>query len=212
MRDHCFTTARNIISLMVFTLSLLLMAGQVETAHAKRRQPSLESGSDYTGRIRLIRFLDEPDGYCIDVPGPPDNPFLDVKPWAHTCHMFALSDQVFHFDARGVSDIRWTDGRKNLCLKPDTAEAGSLMSFVQCDQSASQKFAYVDRQFKLEGTDLCIHVEMTGPAYRQQAAEGEDSYGRGRPINPQKSHLARFLVMQGCSTGDPGFSRWQSFN
>ncbi|WP_415404643.1 hypothetical protein [Tateyamaria sp. SN3-11] len=56
----------------------------------------------YEGRIRLVRFLDEPDGYCVDVPGGGDRVMLSMPAIAHTCHLDPLQDQVLLTDGGAI--------------------------------------------------------------------------------------------------------------
>ena len=71
-------------------------------------ETGLSATSGYEGQIRLSRFLDEPDGYCLDVPGPANAVMLEMPLIAHTCHADPLSDQVFQFNEAGSGVLRWT--------------------------------------------------------------------------------------------------------
>ncbi|MEM9740781.1 MAG: ricin-type beta-trefoil lectin domain protein [Pseudomonadota bacterium] len=174
---------------------------------------ALSPGSEYTGRIRLSRFLDEPDGYCLDVPGPPQNVMLQFPLVAHTCHADPLADQVFSFNDGGSGQIRWTMEAYDLCFTADAADGKSALNLGPCEASPMQTFEYsVGREIQLSGTELCVHVERTGPGSFQPVAEGQDDYGRGRSANPQFTHLMRRLELRPCGDGDPSMSRWQAMD
>ena len=171
----------------------------------------LSSPEGYTGRIRLSRFLDEPDGYCMDVPGPPNAPMLHLPVVAHTCHPDPYIDQVFQFNKDESGLMRWTTEGHDLCFTVNETKIGSRLGFKTCDQPAFQTFNFTARgEFKLSGTDLCLHVERTGPALRAPVAEGQDAYGRGRSVNPQFTHLMRFVELRECGDGDASMWRWQA--
>ncbi|MEL7538080.1 MAG: RICIN domain-containing protein [Pseudomonadota bacterium] len=195
----------------VAAASLMLGALIPASVHAGPMDPALAADGGYEGRIRLTRFLDEPDGYCFDVPGPVDNRMKDVPMVAHTCHADPLADQVFEFNVRGNGRIRWTYEATALCFEAQAAEVGAKLDFNACGDEPTQSFDYTERgEFRLRDSSLCIHVEKTGPGPRQQPAEGQDAYGRGRSVNAQYTHLMRFLELRTCGTEDPAMSRWQS--
>ncbi|MEO0465656.1 MAG: RICIN domain-containing protein [Pseudomonadota bacterium] len=178
-------------------------------------EPAAEAGlsaaSGYEGRVRLTRFLDEPDGYCLDVPGPATSVMLQFPLVAHTCHADPLADQVFRFNMDGENRIRWVMDDYDLCFTADDASAMSPLNLLACDAPAKQSFEFTDRgEFRLSDTDLCIHVERTGPASFQPVEEGQDAYGRGRSVNAQFTHLMRRLELRTCGDGDPAMSRWQA--
>ncbi|MCG8440168.1 MAG: RICIN domain-containing protein [Caulobacterales bacterium] len=173
--------------------------------------PRLADANGYEGRIRLTRFLDEPDGYCLDVPGPVTAPMLDFPMVAHTCHADPLGDQVFRFNMDGAGRMRWMHEGHDLCMTAASAEAGASLPLAACTGEARQSFQYTDRgEFQLKDSPLCIHVERTGPALRDEPAEGQDRYGRGHPVNPQYTHLMRRLELRECGAGDPAMSRWKA--
>ncbi len=161
----------------------------------------------YEGRIRLARFLDEPDGYCLDIPGSADRQIPNVPMWVHTCHMFPRPDQVVTVDpAAGLS---WQAGGATLCLTAAAIEENAEFSLAPCDGRPEQRIAFTaSAQMQLADSELCLHVASFGPSPFGIPTSNEDEYGRGIPINPPVSHLARPLVALPCAAGDPGFSRW----
>ena len=164
----------------------------------------------HVGQIRLTSFLDEPDGYCLDVPGPAHAVMLDLPLVAHTCHPDPKADQVFTYDPSQTGEIIWNARPTPLCFTADSASELSRLNLRPCEQSARQVFDRIGKgEFQLRGSQLCIQVERRGPASRQPVGEGQDAYGRGRSVNAQYTHLMRFLELRECGSGDPAMSRWQ---
>jgi len=163
----------------------------------------------YEGRIRLVRFLDEPDGYCVDVPGGRDRVMLSMPAIAHTCHFDPLPDQVFRLDGAA---ILWPYGADPVCLSAVSATQGASFGFEPCQSMARQSFEFArNGEIRLAGTSLCLSVERTGPRFGEDPGPDQDAHGRGRPVNPQFSHLARALLLEDCGMGDPSFQRWTAY-
>ena len=174
---------------------------------------ALSNPEGYEGRVRLVRFLDEPDGYCLDVPGPAGSELLDFPLVAHTCHPDPYADQVFRIRQDTSQHIRWTTQARDLCFTPDKVEAGARLYLRACGEYPDQAFEVTEGQeLKLAETDLCIHVERRGAGPRQAPGEGQDVYGRGRSVNAQYTHLMRFLELRQCGEGDASMYRWQAIN
>ncbi|MEM1110656.1 MAG: ricin-type beta-trefoil lectin domain protein [Pseudomonadota bacterium] len=193
------------------SLVLGLLCSLWATVSVRAADPALAAKGGYEGRIRLVRFLDEPDGYCFDVPGPVGNRFTQFPLVAHTCHFDPLADQVFEFNTRGSGQLRWTYEEEDLCFEALGTDSGVNIDLRACGASAQQRFEYTGLgEFKLVGSELCIHVEKTGPGIGESAGEGQDRYGRGNSVNAQFTHLMRRLELRTCGTEDPSMSRWQS--
>ncbi|MEM1191210.1 MAG: ricin-type beta-trefoil lectin domain protein [Pseudomonadota bacterium] len=191
----------------------VLCLGHTATQAAGPMDARLSADGGYEGRIRLTRFLDEPDGYCMDVPGPVGSRMKEIPLLAHTCHADPLGDQRFEFNTLGEGRIRWTGEPEDLCFEALALEANSKLDLKACAGKTHQSFVYTDRgEFRLVDTSLCIHVEKTGPGLGETAGEGQDPYGRGRSVNAQFTHLMRFLELRSCGTEDPAMSRWRAID
>ncbi|MEL7045385.1 MAG: ricin-type beta-trefoil lectin domain protein [Pseudomonadota bacterium] len=195
-------------------VALLLLGFGYSSAHAAGPMDErLAADGGYEGRIRLTRFLDEPDGYCMDVPGPVGARRADIPLLAHTCHADPLGDQRFEFNTLGEGRIRWTGESEDLCFEALSPDPNSKLDLKACAGEAAQSFVYTDRgEFRLVDTSLCIHVEKTGAGLGETASEGQDPYGRGHSVNAQFTHLMRFLEMRSCGTEDPAMSRWRAID
>ncbi|MEM1261723.1 MAG: ricin-type beta-trefoil lectin domain protein [Pseudomonadota bacterium] len=202
----------NRASRLSLTIVAWLMVFAGGPASAGPMDPTLAAADGYEGRIRLTRFLDEPDGYCLDVPGPVNARVKEAPLVAHTCHADALADQVFAFNTRSAGQIRWTHETTDLCFEALATDTGAKLDLRECADKPEQTFDYTARgEFQLRDTTLCIHVEKTGPAGPGvRAVDGQDAYGRGRSVNAQFTHLMRFLELRTCGTEDPAMSRWQA--
>ena len=151
----------------------------------------LDDPVGYVERIRLVRFLDEPDGYCIDVPGGGNRVLLQMPTIAHTCHFDALADQVFAFNAWGNGRVVWEGGEEPVCLTADRIEQNAGFKFRECGSAPQegQQFHYLDGgALQLAGTELCLSVARTGPSFRETLRDDQDAFGRGVPVNPQFTH------------------------
>lgn len=209
---------KNTAMIAIAVTSALASSAAIAADHnvkpsTKPELTALANPDGYTGRIRLIRFLDEPDGYCLDIPGPVDNVMLKFGANAHTCHFYPLADQVYHFNQSGKGQIRWQYQDHDVCLTAASATAGAKFKYKTCDKPEVQQFDYTDKyEFKLKNTNLCLFVEKTGVGYGEEMKEGQDAYGRGHPVNPQFTHLARALELQECGSGhEPSMYSWQAY-
>lgn len=194
----------------VFAVVASMSSARAETA--SDFGATLSGPEGYTGRVRLVRFLDEPDGYCLDVPGGGDRVLLQMPAIAHTCHFDPLADQVFSLSAQGLGQIVWNNAGQSVCLTADAAKDGAGFGFQSCDEVHAQRFVFeTNGEIRLRGSDLCMSVERTGPGFGAPPIEDQDAFGRGRAVNPQYTHLARALVLAPCGAGDPSMQRWMAY-
>ena len=139
--------------------------------------------------IQLADPLDEPEFYCIDVPGFGARLNLDAALMAHTCKPGA-ADEMFAVNEPGPGNLFMPAyGR---CLAADRAVGAAQLHLLECSDSALQRFTYrADGLLTLAGTELCLAV----------APEA------GQPTGGP-SHLRRDLSLQPCSTTEPELTRW----
>ena len=97
---------------------------------------SATAGAATTGLIQLIDPLDEPEFYCIDVPGFRDRVQLNAPLMAHTCkpgapdELFTVDNGRFRMEAYGR------------CMQAGGLEAGSELLLKACSDSPLQQFKF----------------------------------------------------------------------
>lgn len=146
-----------------------------------------------TGLIQLLDPLDEPEYYCVDVPGFGRSLNLQGALTAHTCKPGA-GDEMFQWDSPESGQISMP--AYDLCVEASGEEAGSTLQLAGCSGSPLQQFLYDDNgQIRLDqgadGGELCVTV---GPE------PGEPTGG--------PSHLRRMLTLETCSQVDESRTLW----
>ncbi len=146
-----------------------------------------------TGLIQLLDPLDEPEFYCVDVPGFGRSLNLQGALTAHTCKPGA-DDEMFQWDSPESGQISMP--AYDLCVEASGEEAGSTLQLAGCSGSPLQQFLYDDNgQIRLDqgadGGELCLTV---GP-------------GPGEPTGGP-SHLRRTLTLETCSQVDQSRTLW----
>lgn len=169
------------------------MEDQSPTSNEASPEPAPEPVPPSAGLIQLIDPLDEPEYYCVDVPGFGRSLNLQGALTAHTCKPGA-DDEMFlwHTPATGQISMPAYD----LCVEASGEKAGSTLQLAGCSGSSLQQFRFDDSgQIRLEqrSTDgeLCLTV---GPE------PGEPTGG--------PSHLRRTLTLETCSQVDQSRTLW----
>ena len=139
--------------------------------------------------IQLAEALDEPQYYCIDVPGFGARLNLDAALMAHTCKPGA-ADEIFAVNQPAAGNLSMP--AYDLCMQADSAEAAAQLHLEECADTALQRFTY-DPQgaLALSGADLCVAVSPEA----------------GQPTGGP-SHLRRDLLLQPCESVAAALSRW----
>ena len=155
-------------------------------------QPPTEAPEAATDLLRLVDFLDDPLGYCVDVPGFGANLRLDAPLQAHTCKP-GSDDQLFaQIDGGGM---RLT--RHDRCLTADNPAHGSAVRVATCEAGEASQGFRLDAEGRLrlrtdDGSTLCLGVA---------GGSGEPAGGR--------NHLRRDLVLYDCDEADPSLAIWE---
>ncbi|MEM9401240.1 MAG: RICIN domain-containing protein [Pseudomonadota bacterium] len=172
----------------------------------------------YKGRMALVGKLDEPDGLCLDLPGPPFMLMLDRPAWVHTCKPGDFSDMVFQFNGSSVSAIRSDLVNPALCLNADEVAEGSLLHFVECkNDSAEQLFRHMaSGQILLASTasaelSLCLSARTAASAPPGEPPNNEDTDGHSMIVNLERSHVARVLELRNCKSVSLEVSQWEAY-
>ena len=139
--------------------------------------------------VQLADPLDEPEFYCVDVPGFGASLNLDAALMAHTCKPGA-DDEIFVVGQPGPGNLSMP--AYNLCMEAEGAEPQAQLHLQECSDAAMQQFDFdADGALILSGTDLCVAVSP------------EDGEPTGGP-----SHVRRDLLLQDCADANPALSRW----
>lgn len=146
--------------------------------------PTLEPETAPT-LLQLVDPLDEPEFYCVDVPGFRDSLRTDRPLQAHTCKPNA-ADELFIADQPETGQFLMP--AYDLCM---TAEEGQVYT-RPCAALPAQQFVHrEDLTIGPAGADLCLAVA---------GGSGEPAGGR--------SHLRRDLRLLPCSGVEPALSQW----
>ncbi|MEM7704533.1 MAG: RICIN domain-containing protein [Pseudomonadota bacterium] len=172
----------------------------------------------YEGRISLVGKLDEPDGLCIDLPGPPFRLMLDRPAWVHTCKPGDVRDMILLFDGTQASPIKSTLVEPALCMEADNVAAGSLLHFVECNQNSNrQTFRYIKNgQIRLDATtgqelELCLSARTAATVPFGEPPNNDDPNGHSMIVNLERSHVARPLELRDCATAPLEVSQWEAY-
>ena len=143
--------------------------------------------------IQLTDPLDEPEYYCVDVPGAGRGVRLQSGLQAHTCKPIATAaDELFTMDHPNEGQI-YVEAY-NLCVEAEGTGAGSSLRLQPCSDSPLQLFALGEDLIRLSGETqdpLCWAVAP----------------GSGIPTGGP-SHLRRALTLEVCDSIDPTLTRW----
>lgn len=156
-------------------------------------EPAEESEPASAGLIQLLDPLDEPEFYCVDVPGFGRSLNLQGALTAHTCKPGA-DDEMFLWDSPAPGQIAMP--AYNLCMEAGGDKPGSTLHLADCSNGHLQKFRHDDYgQIRLhEGSaddELCLTVGSEA---------GEPTGG--------PSHLRRSLTLETCGQIDASRTLW----
>lgn len=143
--------------------------------------------------IQLTDPLDEPQFYCVDVPGAGGAVRLESPLQAHTCKpLETAEDELFAFDFPNAGQIYME--AYDLCAEASGSSAGAAVFMRPCSDVPSQFFMVADGEIRSagdEGNELCLAVDP----------------GDGIPTGGP-SHLRRDLTLESCSSIRPELSSW----
>ncbi len=141
------------------------------------------------GLIKLKAALDEPEYYCLDVPGWGRNLNLKAPLMAHACKPGA-DDEIFQTNRPNSGQLSMP--AYSLCVQADKTEAGAAVRMTECSDSTLQKFSWSNGHVSPAGdATLCLAVAD---------AKGEPTGG--------PSHLKLDLTLQPCASVSAARSEW----
>ena len=142
--------------------------------------------------IRLADPLDEPEYYCLDVPGAGRGVRLDSPLQAHTCKPVAeAADELFTLNQ--PSNLQIYMPAYDLCLAASGPAAGAILHLQSCADTPLQRFVFTpDGYLRPEEQDhLCLAIDP----------------GPGIPTGGP-SHLRRDLGLEDCQDIEPSLAQW----
>ena len=143
--------------------------------------------------IQLTDPLDEPEYYCVDVPGAGRGVRLQSALQAHTCKPIdTAADELFTIDYPKAGQIYME--AYQLCLEAENAGEGSALRLQPCSDSENQLFT-------LDGDIISLDSERQDGLCL--AVDPEPGIPTGGP-----SHLRRTLTLESCETTSPSLLRW----
>ena len=153
---------------------------------------SVERVPTTVGLIQLRDPLDEPEYYCVDVPGVGSSLNLQGALTAHTCKPGA-GDEIFRMNSPSEGQISMP--AYNLCMEAGGPEAGHTLHLADCSSARLQKFRYFDI-----GQIRLVHGSVGGLCLTVASGAGEPTGG--------PSHLRRGLTMEACDQVEVARTLW----
>ncbi len=189
------------LGILRFVVFSMLIGGSLAACQTAVTQPTNPSSygqavSDpgySAGLIQLQNPLDEPEYYCVDVPGAGPSLNLQSALQAHTCKLSAAEDETFTFNYPSVGQIYME--AYQLCVEADRVAAGAELHLQECADQPRQFFVYEDRQIRLRDAGaetLCLAIAQ----------------GAGTPTGGP-SHLRRDLGLRRCGEVEAALSEWE---
>ena len=177
----------------VATIASTEPASTVSPTDAPTIAPTRDTTDLSSVFIQLTDPLDEPQFYCLDVPGSGTAVRLHAAIQVHTCKRIETAeDELFVFDFPDDGQIYMEE--YDQCLEAEGDGTGSAVYLRDCSESINQVFT-VDNDiiFLSDGIQerLCL------------AADPNPGIATGGP-----SHLRRDMSLQPCDSVEPSFARW----
>ena len=142
------------------------------------------------GLIELVDHLDEPERYCVDVPGFGRRLNLNAPLMAHTCKPGA-ADEMFAINKPSSGQLYMP--AYDRCASAESDQPGAQVFLKPCDASPSQRFSFdTVGKIRLASGTVCLAV-----------AEGV-----GEPTGGP-SHLRRDLTLESCESVEKALSNWK---
>ncbi len=141
--------------------------------------------------IQLVDPLDEPEFYCVDVPGFGASLNLQAPLMAHTCKPGA-DDELFLINHPRPGNLFMP--AYDLCIEADSTDALGQLHLKECTDAATQRFEIDDEgALRVTGAALCVSTSPEG---------GEPTGG--------PSHLRRDLLLVDCGAAEPALAQWKT--
>ena len=142
--------------------------------------------------IRLVDPLDEPEFYCIDIPGYGRNVQLEAPLMAHTLKRFGAADEMWIMNYPSEGQIYAKAYER--CIEVVSANAGAQLRLRKPSDSSLQRFELTEKGSLV----LSAHPEL-GVA----VAAGKGTQAGG------PSHLRRDMSLQKLSETEQALATWK---
>ena len=142
--------------------------------------------------IRLVDPLDEPEFYCVDIPGFRQNVQLQSPLMAHTLKRFGSADEMWTMDYPSKGQIYASE--YGLCIQAASATPGATLLLKEPSDSPLQRY-------KLTKEGALVLVDH--PELGFSVAGGEGSKAGG------PSHLRRDMRLGRLSDTDATLTSWK---
>ena len=142
--------------------------------------------------IRLVDPLDEPEFYCVDIPGFRQNVQLKAPLMAHTLKRFGSADEMWTMDYPNKGQIYASV--YSLCIEATSAESGATLILKEPSDSPLQRFAFTDEGFIV----LKSHSKL---GFAVAPGKGDKAGG--------PSHLRRDMSLTDIEKIDTSLKTWK---
>ena len=162
--------------------------------------PDTNSGSSVVakaavpqGYFQLVDPLDEPEFYCLDIPGYKSSLKLDSPLMMHTCKQkkgVDGDDELFAWNQPKSGQIQAY--KYDRCAQASSTNAGTTVILKTCSDSKLQQWVITTKgQIRLANSGLCMAAEV---------AAGTVAGGN--------SNMRRDMRLELCDTVDPKLAIW----
>ena len=169
-------------------------ASEPDTSSADTTQPTFEPRKSVKkGYFQLVDALDEPEFYCLDIPGFKSSLKLDSPLMMHTCKIAkgGGDDELFAWNEPANGQIHAYKYAR--CAQASQKQAGATVKLVVCGADPMQQWVITtDGQIRLANSGLCM------------AADNKPGTKVGGVSN-----LRRNMRLQDCATYDSKLTTWK---
>ncbi len=154
--------------------------------------PNAVLGESSPVMIRLVDPLDEPEFYCVDIPGFRQNVQLQAPLMAHTLKRFGSADEMWAIDYPSEGQIYASE--YGLCIEAASAEPGAALLLKEPSDSPLQRFSFTENGY----------IALAGNPNLGFSVGKDAGTETGGP-----SHLRRDLSLNSLSETDPSLTKWK---
>ena len=154
--------------------------------------PATTIGDSSPVMIRLVDPLDEPEYYCVDIPGFRQNVQLKAPLMAHTLKRFGSADEMWTMNYPNKGQIHASE--YGLCIEAASAESGAALMLKEPSDSPLQRFVFTEEGF-------IVLADFRGLGFAVAPGKGDKAGG--------PSHLRRDMSLMDIRKIDPSLKTWK---